>query len=60
MQRDHDYTIQMLADAIRRSPKTVWAWVKTGKLKTTRYGRIHFIAEADWLDCLARFNSKEE
>jgi len=60
MTRNHDYTIQMLATAIRMSQKTVWSWVNTGKLKTTRYGRTHFISEADWLECLERFNTEPE
>ena len=56
MTRDHDYTIHELATAIRMSRKTVWVWINTGKLKSVRYGRTHFISEADWLDCLKHFN----
>lgn len=52
------YTIQELAEQNRISRKTVWSWIKDGKLKSTRLGTLHRISESDWLEFLATCNPK--
>lgn len=54
----HWYTISELADRIGMSRKTVWAWVRDGKLKSDRYGSQHRISEGDWQQFLAECNAK--
>jgi len=38
---EHGYTISALEKRIGMSRKTVWAWVRDGKLKSSRYGTRH-------------------
>jgi excisionase family DNA binding protein len=57
MPHEKQYTIKQLAVAIQVSPKTVWKWVKGGKLKSTRYGRQHRISENNWQECFTAFNN---
>jgi excisionase family DNA binding protein len=54
----HWYTISQLADQIGMSRKTVWAWVRDGKVKSERYGAQHRISECDWQQFLADCNAK--
>jgi len=54
------YTISELADKIQMSRKTVWAWVKNGKLLSVRYGGQHRITEAAWLEFLTACNQKDQ
>lgn len=59
MPHEKQYTIKQLAVAIQVSPKTVWKWVKGGKLKSTRYGRKHRISEDNWNECFSAFNPEQ-
>jgi excisionase family DNA binding protein len=52
----NDITISDLADRIGMSRKTIWAWVRHGKLKSKRYGAQHRIGWADWQQFLAKCN----
>jgi excisionase family DNA binding protein len=52
------YTISELADQIGMSRKTVWAWVRDGKLKSERYGAQHRINECEWQTFLADCNTR--
>jgi excisionase family DNA binding protein len=54
----HWYTITELAAQIGMSRKTVWAWVRNGKLKSERYGAQHRVHECDWQQFLADCNTK--
>ena len=54
----HWHTISTLADQIGMSRKTVWAWVRDGKLRSERYGSQHRINECDWQKFLADCNTK--
>jgi len=54
------YTIQELAAHIEMSKKSVWVWISTGKLKSTRNGSRHRITESDWRECLSNFNATRE
>jgi len=42
------------------SRKTVWAWVRDGKLKSIRYGSQHRITEAEWQRFLVTCNCPKE
>jgi excisionase family DNA binding protein len=53
----HWYTITQLANQIEMSRKTVWAWVRDGKLGSHRYGAQHRVYETDWQQFLARCNN---
>ena len=52
------YTISELADQISMSRKTIWAWVRDGRLKSERYGAQHRISESDWERFLADCNTR--
>lgn len=52
------YTITQLASQIGMSRKTIWAWVRDGKLKSERYGAQHRVHEADWKRFLNACNTK--
>ena len=54
------YTISDLAKQIAMSRKTVWAWVRDGKLKSIRYGSQHRITEAEWQRFLVTCNCPTE
>lgn len=55
------HTIRELATATKLSRKTLWAWVRDGHLKSTRYGkRLHRITEKDWNDFIGRSNGRKE
>lgn len=53
------YTISDLAKTTGISRKTVWAWIRAGKLRSHRYGSQHRITEADWKQFLAECNVRE-
>jgi excisionase family DNA binding protein len=53
------YTPKELSQRIDGSYKTIWTWIRDGKLRSTRYGSRHRISEADWQECLDRFNGNE-
>jgi excisionase family DNA binding protein len=60
MIQDRDwYTITELAQQIDMSRKTVWAWVRDGKLKSIRYGSQHRISESEWNRFLVACNRPE-
>ena len=42
------YTIGELAKKIQLSDRTVWSWIRDGKLQSTRYGQQHRITELQW------------
>jgi excisionase family DNA binding protein len=50
------YTITDLAAQIGLSRKTVWAWIRAGKLKSQRYGAQHRINKDEWQRFLATCN----
>jgi excisionase family DNA binding protein len=50
------YSVSELSDKIHKSRKTVWSWIRDGKLKSERYGDLHRIKESDWQACFAKFN----
>jgi excisionase family DNA binding protein len=52
------YSIPDLSAKINVCRKTIWHWVKTGKLKSTRIGARHRISEADWKQFLLNCNTK--
>jgi len=52
------HTIPELAEQVSMSRKTIWAWVRDGKLKSERYGAQHRISECDWQQFLAECNAK--
>jgi excisionase family DNA binding protein len=54
------YTIGELAKKIQVSDRTVWSWIRDGKLRSTRYGQQHRITELQWQECFDRFNSKRK
>jgi len=54
------YTIGELAKKIRLSDRTVWSWIRDGKLRSTRYGQQHRITEHQWQECFQQFNSKRK
>jgi excisionase family DNA binding protein len=60
--REHKgwYTISDLATQISLSRKTIWAWVRDGKLRSARYGSQHRITEADWQRLLAACNPQND
>ncbi|MCZ2154053.1 MAG: helix-turn-helix domain-containing protein [Bryobacterales bacterium] len=50
------HTITALAARTGLSRKTVWAWIRDGKLRSHRCGAQHRIAECDWQQFLAACN----
>ena len=54
------YTIGELAKKIQVSDRTVWSWIRDGKLRSTRYGQQHRITELQWQECFDNFNSKRK
>ena len=54
------YTIGELAKKIQLSNRTVWSWIRDGKLRSTRYGQQHRITELQWQECFDNFNSKKK
>ena len=54
------YTIGELAKKIQLSDRTVWSWIRDGKLRSTRYGQQHRITELQWQECFDNFNSKKK
>jgi len=59
MTEHHDWlTITELAKLIGMSRKTVWAWVRDGKLRSVRYGSQHRISKLEWECFLAVCNSR--
>ena len=54
------YTIAELAKKIQLSDRTVWSWIRDGKLRSTRYGQQHRITELQWQECFDNFNSKKK
>jgi excisionase family DNA binding protein len=51
------YTTSDLAIQIGVSRKTVWSWIRDGKLKSQRYGSHHRISTLDLQCFLANCNS---
>lgn len=41
------YTCEEVAERYSVQTRTVWDWVRTGKLSAVRYGRIYRIREED-------------
>jgi len=54
------YTIAKLATKIELSDRTVWSWIRDGKLRSTQYGHQHRIAERQWQECFDNSNSKRD
>ena len=54
------YTISTLAERIGMSRKTIWGWIRQGKLQSQRYGAQHRISECDWQQFLAQCNKTEK
>ena len=54
------YTISELARHISMSRKTVWAWIRKGKLQSQRYGSQHRVTETNWQRYLADCNKQGE
>ena len=50
-------TISELAERIGMSRKTVWGWIRDGKLKSERYGAQHRIQEREWQRYLETCNT---
>jgi excisionase family DNA binding protein len=50
------YTIRELAQRNQMSSKTVWAWIRDGKLRSRRVGCPHRITIEDWDAFLSRCN----
>jgi excisionase family DNA binding protein len=50
-------TISELALRIGMSRKTVWRWVRDGKLKSERCGAQHRICEQEWQRYLGACNT---
>ena len=53
------YTISELAERTSMSRKTIWAWIRDNKLKSTRYGSQHRIPDVEWHRFLAVCNHQE-
>ena len=51
------YTISDLANQIGMSKKTVWSWIRHGKLQSIRYGARHRISESEWQRFFADCNN---
>ena len=54
------YTIGELAKKIQVSDRTVWSWIRDGKLQSTRYGQQHRISEFQWQEYFNNFNRRPE
>ncbi len=52
------YRISELGAQIGMSPKTVWRWIREGRLKSERYGSQHRIHECEWQRFLAECNTE--
>lgn len=44
------WTVEMVADRMGVSERTVFRWIKTGRLKAFRMGRVLRIREAELID----------
>ena len=51
------YTISDLANHIGMSKKTIWSWIRHGKLQSMRYGARHRISESEWQRFFADCNN---
>jgi len=52
------YTTTDLARQTGLSRKTIWRWVRDGKLNSMRYGARYRIQEADWQRFLTACNPR--
>ena len=47
MQEEKFYTPAEIAERYRVQPRTVWEWIRTGKLRAVKVGNYYRIREAD-------------
>jgi excisionase family DNA binding protein len=56
MENQRMHKVNEFADALNLSPKTIWAWVYSGKLAVVRLGRAVRINRVNWTNFWKRLD----